>query len=89
MSSIAAITYDGAVAVTKSDTVDDPNAGPAGFAGLWIQTAGNISFVDALGNNVGTTAAPLAVVVGFMPIRCVRVNATETTAVAYGLRGVP
>lgn len=89
MSSIAAITYDGAIAVTKSDTVDDPNAGPSGFAGLWIQAAGNISFVDGMGNNVGTTGTPLAVVVGFIPIRCVRVNATGTTAVAFGLRAVP
>ena len=89
MSNIAAITYDGALPVTKSDATDDPNAGPAGFAGLWIVTAGNISFVDGMGNNVGTTGAPLAVVVGFIPIRCVRVNSTGTTAVAYGLRAVP
>jgi hypothetical protein len=89
MSSIAAITYDGAVAVTKSDTVPDPNGGSSGFAGLWIVTAGNISFQDSIGNSVGTTGSPLAVVVGFIPIRCVRVNNTGTTAVAYGLRAVP
>lgn len=86
MSSIAAITYDQAFPVAKSDTVNDAN-GP--FAGLWIATAGNISFVDASGNNVGTTGAAIAVSAGFIPIRCLRVNATNTTAVAFGLKAVP
>ncbi|MGA7122466.1 MAG: hypothetical protein WBY94_20355 [Polyangiaceae bacterium] len=89
MSNIAAITYDGAVAVTKSDTVDDPNAGAAGFAGLMVTATGTVSFQDGLGNTVVTgtitpTAAP-----PIIPVRCVRVNATGTTATVYGLRAVP
>jgi hypothetical protein len=38
MSNIQAVTYEGGVAVTASDTTDDP-AGP--FAALWIGAAGS------------------------------------------------
>ena len=86
MSSIAATTYDGAYAVTKSDTVDDPNGGPAGFAGLLVVATGTLSFVDALGNTVAITLVPAFALI---PVRCVRVNTTGTSATVFGLRAVP
>lgn len=87
---IESTVYDGvaspAGAVTKSDATNDPN-GP--FAALWVVTAGNISFQCSDGSSFGTTGAPLAVVAGLLPIRCVRVNNTGTTAVVIGLKAVP
>lgn len=89
--SIAATVFDGVSptnggVVTKSDATNDPN-GP--FAALYCVTAGNISFQDGIGNMFGSTGSPLAVAVGLIPIRCVRVNATGTTAVVVGLKAVP
>lgn len=86
MSNIDAVAHAGAVPVTKSDGTPDPN-GP--FAGLFVFTAGNLSFADSKGQPVGTTGAPLAVQYGYIPIRCIRVNATGTTAVVYGLQALP
>lgn len=81
MSSLWAETYDYAIAVTKSDTVDDPS-GP--FAGLLVTVAGNV----ALQCNGGPSATVLTipVVVGQylrFPVR--RVNNTSTTATVLGL----
>ena len=44
MSSILAVTYSKAFAVTASDTVNDPH-GP--FAGLYIGGAGNVQLITA------------------------------------------
>lgn len=82
-SSIDATVFAGSIPVTKSDTVNDPN-GP--FAGLYIATAGNISWIDSQGNASGTTGAPLAVSAGHINVRVVRVNSTGTTAVVLGLK---
>lgn len=82
-STIDATVFAGAFPVAKSDTANDPN-GP--FAALFVTTAGNVSFIDSQGNAVGTTGAPIAVAVGLLPIRAVRVNLTGTTAVVLGLK---
>lgn len=83
---IESTVFDGAVPPTKSDATNDP-AGP--FAALFVFTAGNLSFIDGQGNPVGSTGSPLAVSAGLIPIRCLRVNNTGTTAVVYGVKAVP
>ena len=82
MSSILAVTYDGAVAVTPSGTTNDP-AGP--FAGLLVTTAGTLSFVDVRGNTIVMT---MPVVGQIIPIACKRVN-TGNAAVVLGLYAMP
>jgi hypothetical protein len=49
MSNILAVTYDGGVLVTPSDTTDDPN-GP--FAGLHTGAGGDIKIIDGKGATV-------------------------------------
>lgn len=87
-SNIAASVYDGAFAVTPSNTVNDAN-GP--FAALWlgtVTTGQTLSFVDASGN---TTAATFGTTGSFLfPVRCIRVNVTGTTVTnVLGLKAIP
>jgi hypothetical protein len=79
MAGIQDRVYDGVSAVTPSDTVNDP-AGP--FAGLYVTVAGNLKLTDA----TGVTTGPVAVPIGELPVRVVRVWATGTTATVLGLR---
>lgn len=83
MSNILATTYDQAIAVTKSDTVNDPQ-GP--FAGLLVAVAGIVVFVDQGGNTVTTGSLTAGTVI---PVVTARVNNTTTTATTYGLRAGP
>lgn len=48
-SDIRSVTYDGAVAVTASDTVNDP-AGP--FAGFYVGAAGDVKVHTSRGQDV-------------------------------------
>lgn len=48
-SDIRSITYDGAEAITASDTVNDP-AGP--FAGFYVGTAGDVKVHTSRGQDV-------------------------------------
>jgi hypothetical protein len=82
MSNILAVTYDQAVAVTKSDSTNDP-AGP--FAGLYVATAGNVKFNDIAGNTITVTSAP----VGVIPIATLRVWSNGTSGTVYGLFALP
>jgi hypothetical protein len=84
MSSIAATTYPAAVAVTKSDTNDDPHGT---FAGLYVAAAGTLAFLDGSGNTV-TIASPMAVG-QLVAITCKRVLAAGTSATVYGLQALP
>lgn len=84
MSDIKAVTYEGGVAVTPSDTANDP-AGP--FAALYIGGAGSATVVDAKGNAT-TYSGLLAGTI--LPLQCVRVKATGLTATGVvGLRALP
>ena len=63
-------------AVTPSDSASN-NLNPGPCSGLYIGGAGNIALVSVNGNVVtfiGVTAG------SFLPLRAVRVNATNTTA---------
>jgi hypothetical protein len=82
MSNLWATTYDYAVAVTKSDSTDDP-AGP--FSGLYVSVSGNVVLYC---RNGPQSAQPItvAVVAGDYirwPVR--RVGSTSTTATVFGL----
>lgn len=64
----------GSRAITPSDTValaDKP------ARALYVTAAGNLSFLDMEGNTVTLSSVPAYTVI---PIACVRVNATGTTA---------
>ena len=84
MSNIGARTYSYPVAVTKSDSTNDP-AGP--FAGLLVTVAGNVVVFPLNGpGGGGTTSMTLAVIAGqelHFPV-C-RVGSTSTTATVFGL----
>jgi hypothetical protein len=84
MSDIRAFAFEGGLAITPSNTANDP-AGP--FAALWIGTAGNATIVDSRGNVTTYTNLPA----GFLlPLQCVRVNSTGLTAGSIvGLRANP
>lgn len=62
-----------AIAVSASDTVDDPN-GP--FYALYVGAAGNITLVTLAGSTVLLTAVP----VGKLDVGCRRVLSTGTSA---------
>ena len=82
MSNQWAQTYDYPVAVTKSDTVDDP---AGNFAGLLVSVAGNVVIWTVGGPQAGLPLT-IAVVAGqelHFPIR--RVGTTGTTATVFGL----
>lgn len=81
MSNIAASVFDRAVAVTKSDTTDDPAIENMGFAGLYCTVAGTLKINDGIGQPVSFAA----VAVGIIPIRCRRVWSTGTSATVLGL----
>ena len=83
MSDIQAITYLDGVAVTKSDTTNDP-AGP--FAGFLVTVTGNVSFVTMGGNTIALTSVAANVVI---PIACRRINSTNTSATVVGLYANP
>ncbi len=83
MSNILATTYDAAIAVTKSDTLADPQ-GP--FAGLFVAVAGIVRFVDGMGNEITTGSLAAGTVV---PIVVTRVFNTTTAATVFGLRAAP
>lgn len=73
MSTILATVHDSAVAVTQSDTANDP-AGP--FSGLGCQTGGLAKITTVRG-----TAVTVSLVAGaILPIACLRVWASVTTA---------
>ena len=78
-----ATTYDGAVAVTVSDTTKDPQ-GP--FAGLLVGAAGTVKFTDSIGNAVTLGSLAIGTVI---PVACSRVWSTGTTATVFGLRANP
>lgn len=83
MSSIAAITYAGSVAVTASDTTDDPKGV---FAGLLVTVTGNVTFIDEIG---GTNALAAVAANTIINIACKRVNSTGLTATVRGLLAFP
>ena len=78
-SSIQAITYEGAKAVTKSDSVADP-AGP--FAGLLVTATGTVKFTTITGDTVALTAVAANAII---PIATSRVWSTGTAATVVGL----
>lgn len=82
MSNILATTYDDAVAVTKSDTVDDP-AGP--FAGLLVSVAGTLK-VTTVRN---TTIAFVVVAGQTVPFPVARVWSTGSASTVFGLIANP
>ena len=82
MSDIQAVTYQDAVTVTESDSVDD-TSGP--FAGLWCTSAGTLSFVTPAGSVVTLNVATN----GLIPIACKRVNSTGTAGTFLGLLAAP
>lgn len=75
------IAYDYPVAVTSSDTTDDP-AGP--FAGLLVSAAGNIVVYPLNGPSANFTIAVVAGQEVHFPVR--RIGATGTTATVLGLK---
>lgn len=84
MSNILAITYDDAIAVTPSDTVDDPN-GP--FAGFFIGgTAGSVAFLTNRGH--AATITPGAGVIVPIAIRRILSGGTSATNI-YGVIAMP
>ena len=82
MSDIQAVTYQDAVAVTESDSVND-TSGP--FAGLWCTSAGTLSFVTPAGSVVTLNVATN----GLIPIACKRVNSSGTAGSFLGLLANP
>jgi hypothetical protein len=90
VSSIAAITYEGAKTVTVSDTAGDP-AGP--FAGLWILITGALKFQTLSGDTVTLTSAEVTQIItgngGFLPVAVSRVWSTGTAATVLGLTAQP
>jgi hypothetical protein len=81
VSDIRSVTYEGGVAVTASDTADDP-AGP--FSGLFSGAGGSIKVRTISKDDVTFTNVPAGVV---LPIACKRVFVTGTTATnVLGLR---
>jgi len=83
MSNILAITYDGAPAITASDTADDPG-GP--FAGLLVTATGDLTFIDNRGNAVALTAVAANTIIN---IATRRVKSTGLTATVRGLIALP
>ncbi len=77
MSNILAITYDDAIAVTASDTVDDP-AGP--FAGFYSGAGGTIKVTTIKGTAATLVNVPAGIVVT-LAIRRVWSGTTTATSV--------
>jgi hypothetical protein len=84
VSTINAITYEGAVPVTASDTVADPN-GP--FAGFFTGAGGAITVITIRNQSAAFTSLPAGVIV---PVAILRVNATPAPpAGVLGLQAMP
>lgn len=64
----------GSRAITPSDAVSIPNGAARA---LYVTVTGNLSFLTPEGDTVALTAVPAFTVI---PIACVRVNSTGTTA---------
>jgi hypothetical protein len=75
---ISNITYEGAFAVTTSDTTDDPH-GP--FAALYVGAAGAVSVVMVNGQSVTLPGVPAGTT---LRIAVKRVNTTGTTVATPG-----
>lgn len=84
MASILSITYEDAVAVTPSNSTDDP-AGP--FAGFYTGSGGDISVVTARGSTVTFASTPAGVVMT-CAIKRVRTTGTAATGV-LGMLALP
>lgn len=84
MSDILSITYEDAILVTPSDTVDDP-AGP--FAGFYIGgTAGTVTYLTVRGH-AGIISPGAGVIV---PIATRRIYSSGTNATnIYGVIAMP
>lgn len=82
MSNLWADTYDYAVSVSKSDTVDDP---AGAFSGLYVAVGGNAVLWNLSGPQASNpiTVAVIAGTYIRWPVR--RVGATSTTATVFGL----
>jgi len=83
VSSILAVTYDSATAVTKSDTVKDP-AGP--FAGLLVTATGTLKFTTIKGSVVTLSTTTVGQII---PIAVEYVWSTGTSATVLGLHAMP
>ena len=81
MSNLWADTYDWAVAVTKSDTVDDP-AGP--FAGLYVSAAGTL-IIHNLNGPQAANPITITVVAGQYVRWPVKRVGASTGATVFGL----
>jgi hypothetical protein len=85
MSNIQARTYEGAVAVTASDSTDDPG-GP--FAALWIGGAGSGGLKVTMIN--GDVVSFAGVPVGMMLLAVKRVWTTGTSVTSViGMKAMP
>ncbi len=84
MSSILAVTYSKAFAVTASDTTNDPH-GP--FAGLYIGGAGNVQLITVDGTPATFNGLAAGVI---LPVATLRVMSSSTTATGIlGLGALP
>jgi hypothetical protein len=83
MSSILAVTYESAAAVTKSDTTDDP-AGT--FAGLLVTATGTLKFRTIRGQDVTLSTTTVGQII---PIATRFVWSTGTSATVLGLHAMP
>lgn len=85
MSNIFAISYDGAVTPTLSDTVNDP-LGP--FAGIYVgSNAGDVKVTTVRGQAVVFKSVPVGT---FLRIQTLRVWSTGTTSTnLLGLQAQP
>lgn len=85
MSTLQAITYDYAVAVTKSDTVNDP-AGP--FAGL-LATAAGTAIVWMYGGPQSANPVSIPVVAGqYLHFPVKRVGASSSNVMGLVCSGI-
>mgnify|MGYP001608707515 CR=1 FL=1 len=82
MSNPWATTYDWPVAVTKSDTADDP---AGAFAGLLVDTAGILKITPYGGPNAGSSVTINVVAGEYIRFPVKRVWSSTTTAVVFGL----
>lgn len=85
MSSILAVTYEGSVAVTASDSTDDPN-GP--FAAFHTGAGGNIKVRDIYGNDTQFYACAAGVIMP-LAIRRVWSTGTATPSEVVGFYAIP
>lgn len=84
MSSILSITYDDAITVAASDTVDDPK-GP--FAGFYSGSGGTIRVATVKNGDATLVSVPAGVIV---PLAIKRVFSSTTTATSVlGMVALP